>query len=267
VTLPVAELRRPATPSPTPSIVTAGLVCAAAAVALQICYPLVSESESTRDHLTTAVVVVFMAAVTLHAAGCLGVPRGLTVVAVSAGIGFAAEIVGVHTGIPFGSYGYAASLGPRLAGVPIVVGLAWAMMAWPAALVARRLARTPTGQVVVGTWALASWDLFLDPQMVAAGHWAWRDPTPHLPAVPTVPITNLLGWLAVSALVSLAMQHLVGARTVRPDGPMLALYLWTYASSVLALSAFLGLGSAALWGALGMGLVAVPLAVTLVRHR
>jgi putative membrane protein len=48
---------------------------------------------------------------------------------------------------------------------------------------------------------------------------------------------------------------------------MLALYLWTYVSSILALSAFLSLSAAALWGALGMGLVAVPLAVALVRHQ
>jgi len=71
----------------------------------------------------------------------------------------------------------------------------------------------------------------------------------------------------VSTVVSLAGQCIVGSRSVRPDGPMLVLYLWTYASSVLALSAFLGLSVAALWGALGMGLVALPLVVTLVRRR
>jgi putative membrane protein len=67
--------------------------------------------------------------------------------------------------------------------------------------------------------------------------------------------------------VSLAAQGIVGSRSVRPDGPMLALYLWTYASSIVALGVFLGLGAAAMWGALGMGLVAIPLAVTVVRHR
>ncbi len=34
---------------------------------------------------------------------------------------------------------------------------------------------------------------------------------------------------------------------------MLALYLWTYASSVLAHAVFLGLPASAAWGALGMG--------------
>lgn len=264
MTLPIAELR-PAGLSPARPFGTAAIVCALATVTLQVCYPLVHES--TRDRVTAAVVVIFAVAVAMHAVGSVGASRGLCAVALSGGIGFSAEILGVHAGIPFGSYGYAASLGPRLAGVPIIVGLAWAMMAWPSAVVARRLARTRAAQVAIGTWALASWDLFLDPQMVTAGHWTWRDPTPHLPGVPTVPLTNLLGWLVVSAVVSIAVQAIVSSQSVRPDGPMLALYLWTYVSSILALSAFLSLSAAALWGALGMGLVAVPLAVALVRHR
>jgi putative membrane protein len=48
---------------------------------------------------------------------------------------------------------------------------------------------------------------------------------------------------------------------------MLALYLWTYASSVLAHAVFLGLPASAAWGGLGMGAVAVPLAVRLSRAR
>jgi putative membrane protein len=45
---------------------------------------------------------------------------------------------------------------------------------------------------------------------------------------------------------------------------MLALYLWTYYSSVLAHAVFLGLPASAGWGALGMGLIAVPLTVRLI---
>ena len=60
---------------------------------------------------TAAVVVIFAVAVAMHAAGSIGAARGLCAVALSGGIGFSAEILGVHAGIPFGSYGYAASRG------------------------------------------------------------------------------------------------------------------------------------------------------------
>ena len=75
------------------------------------------------------------------------------------------------------------------------------------------MADSPVGRrafVVGGAAALASWDLFLDPQMVDAGHWRWSDPSPALPGVPTVPLTNYAGW-ALVALVLMALLH----RTVR----------------------------------------------------
>ena len=175
------------------------------------------------------------------------------------------EAVGVSTGFPFGRYGYGSALGPALLGVPVVIALAWTWMAWPAWLVAGVLVRPVAARVPLAAGALASWDLFLDPQMVDAGHWRWSGSSPALPGVPTVPLTNYAGW-ALVALVLMALLH----RTVR-TGPSTVdmvpygLYLWTYASSVLALAAFFGLPAAALWGGIGMGAVALPLAWSLRR--
>jgi uncharacterized membrane protein len=225
-----------------------------AAVGLQLAYPLTHGP--ARDTLTVATVVVVATASITHA-GLTQRWRGLACCAIAAGLGFAAEIAGVHTGVPFGTYHYTGTLGAQVAGVPIIAGLAWTMLAWPCALAARRLGATPLARVAIGGWALAAWDLFLDPQMVAAGHWRWAAPDPHLPGVPTVPLTNYAGWLLVSTVISLAVQAIL--REVGDDGWMLALFLWTYASSVVGLLAFLHLAGAALWGALGMGLVAWPL--------
>jgi putative membrane protein len=46
---------------------------------------------------------------------------------------------------------------------------------------------------------------------------------------------------------------------------MLALWLWTYASSVLAHAVFLDLPGSALWGGAVMGAVVLPLVVRLAR--
>ena len=62
-----------------------------------------------------------------------------------------------------------------MAGVPLIVPLAWTMMAYPALLVGRRIG----APVLAGAAALASWDLFLDPQMVAAGHWHFTGGRAH----------------------------------------------------------------------------------------
>lgn len=265
---PTADVRSTAGVRSTPGVrSTAGPGVSAllvGTVALQISYPLLSGA--ARDVITVATVVLGGAAMLGHAAQSRG-RLGLAVLVLACVVGgFGVEMLGVHTGFPFGAYRYTGSLGPRLAGVPVVIALAWPMLAWPAALAARRLVTTFPARVLLGGWALAAWDLFLDPQLVAAGQWRWLDPDPHLPGVTGVPLGNYAGWLVIALLMSAVLQCVVGRRSGSDGGP-LAFYVWTWASSTLALLAFLHLPAAALWGALAMGTVAVPLIVSWARSR
>ncbi len=233
-----------------------------AAVAAQIGYPLTSGG--ARDVLTVATVLLVAVASLAHAFVSRG-PRTCAVLALISVVGgFTVEVLGVHTGVPFGDYRYTGGLGASVFGVPAVVAFAWPMVAWPAALAARRLCRSFAARVVVGAWALAAWDLFLDPQMAATGHWTWKHPDPHLPGVPGVPLSNYAGWLLVSALMSLGLQAVL-RRGSDDDRWPLGFYVWTWASSALALAVFFGLPAAGLWVAIGMGVVAVPLARSLWR--
>lgn len=258
-------------------------------VLAQICYPLTTGA--TRAGLTVATVVLGWLLSVGHALLSRGPRAAAALVAVATGGGFAIEAIGVATGVPFGSYDYSGELGPKLAGVPLIIPLAWTWMAWPAWLAAVRLtggndettgsgSATPgSGGTTAGLWVrrialatvgLAAWDLFLDPQMVAEGYWVWRDATPALPGLPGIPISNYLGWLLFAVLLMSALRPLAGsvaAHTGRRDHPMTALYLWTYFSSILAHAVFLDLPASALWGAAGMSVTAVPLAVTVLRAR
>jgi putative membrane protein len=72
-------------------------------------------------------------------------------------------------------------------------------------------------------------------------------------------VSNYLGWLAV-AIVLLAALQLLPRRTADDRVPT-ALYLWTYASSVLGDLAFFGRPMTALVGGVGMGITAIPYAL------
>jgi uncharacterized membrane protein len=235
------------------------VVLAALAVLLQICYPLITGE--ARDLLTVVTVVVFAAASVTHAAVHRGVRWAALYLLVTAGLGLLAESVGTATGFPFGQYDYTGSLGAEVLGVPVVVPLAWAMFAYPCLLVGQRLARGRLASIAVGAWALASWDLFLDPQMVDAGHWRWTDVQVALPTAPEIPVSNYLGWLLVAGVMMGALSLL--PRRPADDRVPAALFLWTYASSVLAFAVFFGRPGVALVGAVGMGLVAIPFALRL----
>jgi putative membrane protein len=246
-------------------------------VLAQISYPLAGEP--LRARLVMGTVLLGFAGSVSHALLTRGPRVALALVAVSAGGGLAVEACGVRTGFPFGGYGYSGALGPRLGGVPLVIPLAWTWMAWPAWLAAIRITRRP---IAVAALGLASWDLFLDPQMVAEGYWRWDDPAPALPGVPDVPLTNYLGWLVVALAMMAALRLAAGPAARQPalhfvraqgcggrasDGPMYALYLWTYAGSVLAHAVFLDLPASAAWGGVAMGTVAIPLALRVRRSR
>jgi uncharacterized membrane protein len=238
-------------PSPTRVTRRVGLPAGLAVltVALQIAYPLVHGS--VRDRLTVVTVLVFLACTVAHATAAQGpawTARLLGFVAVTA---LAVEAVGIRTGVPFGDYAYNGSLGPRLLGVPMVVPLAWAMFAYPALVVGHRLGHP----VLAGAVALAGWDLFLDPQMVDAGHWRWRDVQVPLPG--HIPLSNLLGWLLVSLLLMAALSRLPYRRA--DERVPVALFVWTWLGSTVANAAFFVRPAVALVGFVGMGLVGVPL--------
>jgi putative membrane protein len=228
--------------------------------------------------MTVASVLAFAAASVCDAAARFGPRAAGVLVLVAGGGGLLAEAVGVHTGFPFGEYRYTGTLGVAVLGVPVLVPLAWIMMCWPAFLVGRAVAgRLRAGPpvwlvVLLGAWALASWDVFLDPQMVDAGHWVWADPTPALPGVADVPLTNFAGWLLVATAMMAVLHRTSGAaRTGRELdlrlGPAPLLYLWTYGSSVWAHAAFFGRPWVSLVGGVLMGAIAVPFAVVLLRSR
>lgn len=242
-------------------------VLGAGAVGVQIAFPLTGGGTPT---LTVVSVLLFALASVSHALLTRGPGAAVGLVVIAGGGGLVIEAVGLATGLPFGEYRYTDALGFSLLGVPLVVPAAWTMMSYPALVVGRRLAaalgRGRGATTVLGAWALASWDVFLDPQMVDAGNWFWLDPTPALPGVPGIPISNFGGWLLVSLVMVAALDRVMPTRPATDDHLPLTLWLWTYLSSVMAAAVFFGRPSVALVGGVLMSLVGVPLIVVLRRH-
>ncbi|WP_433377401.1 carotenoid biosynthesis protein [Actinoplanes sp. CA-142083] len=240
----------------------------AALVLTQICYPLAGGG--TRAKLTVLTVLIGYILSVTHAAATRGPRAALALVGTATLGGFAVEAIGVATGFPFGTYDYSGELGPKLLDVPLIIPLAWTWMAWPAWLAAIRLSRSRQARIAIAAVGLAAWDVFLDPQMVAEGYWRWQDPTPALPGVEGVPLGNYLGWLGFALLLMSTLSAIGGRKIETPghaDAPIIALWFWTYASSVLAHAVFLSLPASAVWGAFLMGIVVLPLAVQQAKRR
>jgi uncharacterized membrane protein len=127
------------------------------------------------------------------------------------------------------------------------------MMAWPSWLLADRLARRRPARIAVAAALFAAWDVVLDPQMVQAGYWTWARPSPGLPGIDTVPLTNLAGWLLAGAALMTALDMVVartsaaGRPRIGPAAPFLVMG-WMTLGGALAHAGWLGLPGSAAWG-------------------
>ncbi len=210
----------------------------------------------TRVLATVFSVLAFCAAALLHAASESGRALGAVVIGCIL-FGFFAELIGDRIGFPFGSYDYTDGVWAQLAGVPVVVPLAWAMMGWPAFVAARFF-----GQPLLGAGILAAWDLFLDPQMVGEGHWTWAKSS--WPTVNGIPISNTIGWLAVSAVMMLILDQLVG-HPIDFEGLPLLVLVWTWFSSIVGNLLFFNNPGVVIAGGLFFTLALAPVALVFVQ--
>ncbi|NLX09678.1 MAG: carotenoid biosynthesis protein [Chloroflexi bacterium] len=177
------------------------------------------------------------------------IARAAAIVLVGA---WAVEALGVATGFPFGHYDYTDVLWPQVAGVPLLIPLAWLMMLPPAwAVVAALL-----GEHRADGWpyritfaalsglAFTAWDLYLDPQMVGWGLWTWDVPGAYF----GIPWVNFAGWWVASSLFTLL---------VRPQGlpvrPLMVMYTLVWGFQLIGLGVFWGQPGPALAGFVGMG--------------
>jgi uncharacterized membrane protein len=217
-------------------------------VAAAIAYPLTDGG--ARDAVTWSIVLLGSAVSVTSAALTRGLRTGLGVLALVAVVAVLVEALGLATGFPYGEYAYSDALGPTLLGVPFLVPLAWLLMAWPSWVLAAVLVpRSRPVRVLVAAYVFAGWDVVLDPQLVQAGYWRWAHPSPGLPGIDTVPLTNLVGWLAAGLLLMTLLELLAGRAPVHgSDAAPLLVLGWMTLGGALAHAGWLGLPGSAAWG-------------------
>lgn len=237
-------------------------------IALNISWPILQGH--TRIVVTIFGVLTFFAESKIHAFVTRGLRYVLTFLAVVIPVSFAAEVLGVHTGLPFGNYSYSDQLGWKLFDVPVLIPLAWFMMMYPCWLIATAMHKKPLFQIGIAAWLMATWDLFLDPQMVNEGFWVWHTSTG---TTTQIPLSNFFGWLITAAVV-FSVLNVVLPKNLEADTddspgklwhtdyvPYLAV-AWVWLGSFVAnigwFSPFLNQPRTAITGLIGMGIVLVP---------
>ncbi|MEY3075160.1 MAG: hypothetical protein RJB25_798 [Bacteroidota bacterium] len=104
--------------------------------------------------------------------------------------GMLVEWIGIHTGILFGSYQYGNVLGPKLMGVPLIIGVNWAMLSIVSVSLLASLSLGFWIEVVLGALLMVFLDFLMEPVAVKLGFWYWKDGV--------IPAYNYVCWLGIS---------------------------------------------------------------------
>jgi putative membrane protein len=105
--------------------------------------------------------------------------------------GFLVEVMGVHTGFPFGGYTYTNVLYPLVFGTPVVMGAAWVILLAYTRHLTNTAKLNPLMAAAVGAGVMVLIDLVIDPLAAGPlGYWTWNHPHGYY----GVPWSNFAGW-------------------------------------------------------------------------
>lgn len=124
--------------------------------------------------------------------------------------GYLAEVLGVHTGLLFGSYQYGPTLGLQLLQVPLLIGLNWLMLVYATGHLTDLLRLPWLLKALLAAGLMVGLDFFIEPVAVAFDFWSWQGG--H------IPFSNYAGWFGLSLLMQVYYQR-AGFRKGNPVAP------------------------------------------------
>ena len=107
----------------------------------------------------------------------------------SAIIGFVVELIGIHTGYLFGNYHYQQNLGVKIAEVPIVISINWALITLGAAQIAALISGNKYVRIVLAASVMLLFDLIMEPVAIKSQFWTWSGGI--------IPTYNYVSWFLV----------------------------------------------------------------------
>lgn len=113
-------------------------------------------------------------------------------------LGFAAEVIGVNTGIIFGHYQYGESLGIELFNTPLMIGINWLLLIYISSTVTAKLKINSTLQIVIAPLIMLVYDLIIEQVAPVLDMWSWFDDK--------VPVKNYVAWFLLAFMFNSVLK-------------------------------------------------------------
>jgi putative membrane protein len=112
--------------------------------------------------------------------------------------GMVAEWLGVNFGLIFGDYSYGNNLGPKIWGVPWMIGINWAILVFISASMAHKWTKNLFLGAAIGATLMVLLDIIIEQVAPYFDFWEFE--------CNIVPLQNYIGWFVVSFLAHLIYQ-------------------------------------------------------------
>ena len=107
-------------------------------------------------------------------------------------ITFFSEWIGVNYGWLFGSYSYGNSLGFKIGGVPLLIGLNWVLLALVSRQISSKLFSSKWLVIFVSAILMVLIDVIIEPLSGNLDFWYWENST--------IPLSNYRDWFLVAVI-------------------------------------------------------------------
>ena len=115
--------------------------------------------------------------------------------------GFFVEVIGVKTGVIFGTYWYGKTLGVKLLEVPVMIGVNWFLLVYLIAAVLHKI-RNVISFAAIAAAEMTLLDVFIEPVAIKLDFWQWQNDV--------IPLQNYIAWYLISFLLFLFFRKVNG---------------------------------------------------------
>jgi len=107
-------------------------------------------------------------------------------------IGFLTEFLGVNFGLIFGSYSYGDNLGLKIAGVPLIICLNWAVLTIITADLSSLIHKNTIVQSLIGGFIMMLLDIIIEVSAPRLDFWEFENNT--------IPLKNYIAWFIIGSI-------------------------------------------------------------------
>ena len=114
--------------------------------------------------------------------------------------GMITEILGVQRGWIFGDYQYGDALGVKVLGVPLLIGVNWALLTIITGAIAQQFYQNIFMRIIIGVGLMILLDLLIEPIAPTLDFWVFDEGE--------APLQNYIGWIAVALFLQSIFHYL-----------------------------------------------------------